>query len=179
MQMQGGSKMKDVSFKLLILRLKFQYVLHKISMPFQVIFKLIKRLFLLYKIDKSSSNNWEQHVKIQNLKDQDELHLQKVNLGVLKEQIIGAFCRGTIVATYSLCTEANNLLEEMKKKEFQGKKSTLLELINELKNYKISLPEKIMTELNNWEFDTYSTNEALLEWSERFLSSINTLEIRA
>ena len=177
MQMQGGSTMKDVSVKLLILRLKVQYLLWKIAMPFQVIFKLIERYFVLHKIDKSSQNNWERYLKIQELKAQDELHLQKGNLGVLKEQIIGAFCRVTIVATYSLCIEANNLLEEMKKKDFQGKKSTLLELIKGLEDYKLGLPEKIMAELNNWEFDTYSTNEALLEWSERFLSSINSIEL--
>ena len=170
--------MKDVS-KLLIFRLKVQDVLFKASMPFQVIFKLIKRLILLYKIDKNSSTNWERYQRIQGLKEQDELHLQKSNLKVLKSKIIGAFCRVTIVATYSTYIEANGLLKEMKKKEFQEKKSTLLELIKKLQKYKISLPEEINTELNNWEFNTYSTNEALLEWSKRFLSSINTLEIRS
>ena len=177
MQMQGGSKMKDVSVKLLILRLKVQYLLWKIAMPFQVIFKLIERYFVLRKIDKSSQNNWERYLKIQELKAQDELHLQKGNLGVLKAQIIGAFSRVSIVAMFAPYIEANTPVEEMKKREFKENKSTLLTLIKGLEDYKISLPEKIMTELNNWEFDTYSTNEALLEWSERFLSTINSMEL--
>ena len=111
--------MKDVSVKLLILRLKVQYLLWKIAMPFQVIFKLIERYFVLRKIDKSSQNNWERYLKIQELKAQDELHLQKGNLGVLKAQIIGAFSRVSIVAMFAPYIEANSPVEEMKKENLR------------------------------------------------------------
>jgi hypothetical protein len=94
--------MRDVITKLRMIcaiwRLRLKFFWAEITTPFQIAAKCAKRYSELRKIDKESEDRWERHVKLSELKQQDELELRRSQFFLKKTQIVGTFFRTSMNA---------------------------------------------------------------------------------
>lgn len=149
----------------------------KITKPFQIAFACIKRYLDLGKIEKESEGRWERHVKIQELKNQDELEVRKSHFSSLKFQIICTFFRTSCAGSRDELQKQPNEVENSRK-EFQKNKEELINLVEQLSDYdEITFDENIKSEIIAWEFGKFERQEKLTDWEKSFVEYIRNLDI--
>ena len=116
----------------------------------------------LGKIEKESEGRWERHVKIQELKNQDELEVRKSHFLSLKFQIICTFFRTSCAGSRDELQKERNEVENSRK-EFQKNKEELINLVEQLSDYdEITFDENIKSEIIDWEFGKFERQEKFL-----------------
>ena len=173
--------MRDVFFNLRVkcfsYRLRLENFWTKITKPFQIAFACIKRYLDLGKIEKESEGRWERHVKIQELKNQDELEVRKSHFSSLKIQIICTFFRTSCAGSRDELQKQPNEVENSRK-EFQKNKEELINLVEQLSDYdEITFDENIKSEIIAWEFGKFERQEKLTDWEKSFVEYIRNLDI--
>lgn len=173
--------MRDVFFNLRVkcfsYRLRLENFWTKITKPFQIAFACIKRYLDLGKIEKESEGRWERHVKIQELKNQDELEVRKSHFSSLKIQIICTFFRTSCAGSRDELQKQPNEVETSRK-EFQKNKEELINLVEQLSDYdEITFDENIKSEIIAWEFGKFERQEKLTDWEKSFVEYIRNLDI--
>ena len=149
----------------------------KITKPFQIAFACIKRYLDLGKIEKESEGRWERHVKIQELKNQDEFEVRKSHFLSLKFQIICTFLRTSCAGSRDELQKQPNEVENSRK-EFQKNKEELINIVEQLSDYdEITFDENIKSEIIAWEFGKFERQEKLTDWEKSFVEYIRNLDI--
>lgn len=146
----------------------------KVTLPFRIPIIYIKRYCAISKIYKESNDGWERHVKIREMDKKDELALEEAKSKTL---FISTFSRtsmsaGKFIELQGQYSEAINAQQE-----FQRNKEELVERLEQLCDCEeINFDEGIKSEIIAWKFETYKTQEELLDWVMRFFEYVYTLD---
>lgn len=174
--------MKDVFSKLqirgFVCHLQLNILWTKITKPFQIAIKCIKRYLAFRKINKESKDRWEKYVKISEYNNQDDLELRKNQFYLLKIQLIDSLfitsaCAGNYVRLQEQPNEVDNY-----QKEFRKNKKDLINLLEKFCEYdEVAFDEHIKSEIIAWEFEKFKTQEERINWVKSISEYIRTIDI--
>lgn len=178
-----------VLFKLrlmiLILRIRLKSFWIQVTMPFFVVKVFVERYLLLLKIDREYEG-WDRHIKLSEIRQNDEMKAHKSEFLSVKVRSICALLEtGSLACRYiSAQKDSEDKKQEILmqiddyRENFKTNKVKLIDLVEKLESFKeINFDSKVKQEIVDWKFEDYNTEQEIFDKQTRIVQYITQLNI--